>query len=483
MHSATETRALVRALSARSVGATLKIRGYGIVFNSPSAPLGNPPFIEQISPAAWSPENDATDVLCTFDHDTGNYLGRRSSGTLRLGADQTGIWFECDLPDTAAGRDVFALVQRGDIPGCSFTFRAEDDEWSKAPNGTPLRTVTRMRVVELGPVLNPAYPDTSVAVRSMRTAGPIPAISATEKSDAMNDNYPPRMAGIVTDDDAKRSRDEIKLFGRSLSETRDADWIDAEGTAYAPEVLSAAGKGSRLIERVSSFPFKRQRGYVPIAPRVTAVLQPRNEAATFIQNEVTAPDFQAVKVSAMVSIDKDTLSDVPPTETATNTALAAAVGQRMDYVLINGGTDGDVTVTGMIADGHTTTVTAIDFDSLADAIARIEDSGGQATAVVGRPSDIAGIKKKVDGTKLDKIPELISIPDLADGTVGIPAGTVLVADLSSVAVALRKNLEIFKTEAAPEAFERDRVFIAGRSRISSVTLADTARVQVLKVGA
>ncbi|MFT9477499.1 HK97 family phage prohead protease [Streptomyces sp. Mo3] len=464
------------------MGATLTIRGYGIVFNSPSAPLGNPPFIEQISPAAWSPEHDATDVLCTFDHDTRNYLGRRSSGTLRLGADQTGIWFECDLPDTAAGRDVFALVQRGDIPGCSFTFRADDDEWSKAPDGTPLRTVTRMRVLELGPVLNPAYPDTSVAVRSMRNAGISRAAFTAEKSDSMTDTFPTGAIGIITDDDAKRSRDDVKLFGRSLSELRDGDWIKAEATAYAPEILAAAGKGSKLIGKVASFPFNRQRGYVPIAPRVTAVIQPRNEAATFIQNEVTAPDFAAVKVSAMVSIDKDTLVDIPPTEAATNTALAAAIGQRMDHVLINGGTDGDVTVTGMLADGRTTTVTAIDFDSLADAVARIEDSGGVGTAIIGRPADIAGVKKKVDGNKLDKLPELISIPDLADGTVGIPAGTVLVADLSSVAVALRKNLEIFKTETAPEAFERDRAFIAGRSRISSVTLADAARVQVLKVG-
>ncbi|WP_200263653.1 HK97 family phage prohead protease [Streptomyces sp. HSG2] len=483
MHSVTETRALVRALSARSVGATLTIHGYGIVFNSPSAPLGSPPLIEQISPAAWSPENDATDVLCTFDHDTRNYLGRRSAGTLRLGADRTGIWFECDLPDTAAGRDVFALVQRGDIPGCSFTFRADDDEWSKTSDGTPLRTVTHMRVLELGPVLTPAYPDTSVAVRSMRNAGHFSATPSTEKGDSMNDTYPSGMTGVATDDEAKRSRAEIKLFGRPLSETRDADWIDAEGTAYAPEILSAAGKGSRLIEKVSSFSFKRQRGYVPIAPRVTAVLQPRNEAATFIQNQITAPDFQAVKVSAMVSIDKDTLSDVPPTETAINTALAAAVGQRIDHILINGGTDGDVTITGMLADGHTATATAIDFDSLADAVARIEDSGGEATAIMGRPSDIAGIKKKVDGNKLGKLPELISIPDLADGTVGVPVGTVLVADLSSVAVALRESLEIFRTEVAPEAFERDRVFIAGRSRVSSVTLADVARVQILKVGA
>ncbi|MFJ1579215.1 HK97 family phage prohead protease [Streptomyces sp. NPDC088182] len=461
------------------MGETQTIRGYGIVFNSPSSPLGNPPFVEQISPTAWTPESDTTDVLCTFGHDTKNYLGRRGAGTLRLGIDHIGIWFECDLPATTAGRDLFALVQRGDVSGCSFTFRAEDDEWSKRSDGMPLRTVTRMRVLELGPVLNPAYPDTTVAVRSLRSAG----IPTLEEKDIMSDPKPAGISGILTDDDAKRTRDEIKLFGRVLAQTREADWINGEASEYAPAILSAAGKGSKLIEKVATFPFTRQRGYVPVAPKVTAELQPRNEAATFIENEVTAPTFQAVKVTAMVSIDRDTLTDVPPTETAINTSLAAAVGQRIDHTLINGGTDGDVTVSGMLADGTSTTVTAIGFDEITDAVARIQDSGGEAVAVIGRPSAIAAILKKVDGSKLDRLPELVAIPDLADGTVGIPTNTVLVADLDSVSVALRKNLEIFRTETAPEAFERDRVFIAGRSRIGSVVLADAARVQVLKVGA
>ncbi|NEA54446.1 HK97 family phage prohead protease [Streptomyces sp. SID13666] len=472
-----ETRALVRALSARSAGSVLTLRGYGIVFNSPSRPMGFPSFIEQISPAAWKPENDATDVLCTFDHDSKNYLGRRSAGTLRLGADSTGVWFECDLPNTAAGRDIHALVKRGDVAGCSFTFAVEDDEWSQAADGTPFRTVTRMRVVELGPVLNPAYPDTSVAVRSMRGAG----IAVSKESDIMSEIYPSGVSGVLTEH-ADRSRAEVKVFGRAFAETRDADWVDATASGYAPTILSAAGKGSKLIAKVVSFPFARQRGYVPIAPKVTAVIQARNEKATFIENEVTAPDFQAVKITAMVSIDKDVLTDVPPTEIAINTSLAAAIGQRIDHILINGGTDGDVTITGMIADGTSTTVAAIGFDELADAVARIEDSRGEAVAIIGRPSSIAAIRKRVDGSKLGELPELISIPDLADGTIGIPANTVLVADLSAVAVALRKNLEVLKSEREPEAFKRDRVFIAGRARISSVVLADLARVQVLKVG-
>ncbi len=287
---------------------------------------------------------------------------------------------------------------------------------------------------------------------------------------------------VISDEFAKRSRHDVKVFGRALGNTAEQVFIDAELADPAPVVLSAAGQGSRLIEKVTSYPFKRQRGYVPVAPRITAELQPRNEAATFVRNEIKAPEFECIKVAALVSIDNDTVADIPATEEALNASLAAAVGQRIDHVIVNGGTDGDHTVSGMIGAGVTTKVAKIGHDEISDAVARVEDSGGTATAILARPSEISGIRKAVDGSKLDKLPALISIPDLTDGTVSIPAKTVIVADLGSVSVALRKNLEVFKSDTAPEAFDRDSSFIAGRARIGSVVLPDSARVQVITVG-
>lgn len=469
-----ESRALVRALSARSAGSTRTIRGYGVVFNSLSHPMGNPAFVEQISPSAWNPSADPYDVIATFGHDEKQFLGRRSANTLRLGTDSTGIWYEVDLPNTTAGNDLYELVRRGDVTGSSFTFRADDDDWAKGADGTPLRTITRMRVFELGPVLNPAYPDTSVAARSMRAASSIAAPHTKEKT------MPEILPGGILAEHAKRSRSEIRLLGNSLSEVREEDFVPALDARPIPVILNASGRGSRLIERVSTYPFSKQFGYVPITPKVTAEIQPRNVAQAALAARVKTIGTAALKVSALVSIGNDTLTDVPSSEAALNTALAAAVGQRTDDVLVNGGDDGDTVATGILDQGtRTAGLASIAYDQLADAIARIETSGGIADAVIGDPVAIAKLRKVLPGDKLSTLPELISLPPLADGTPILAVDTVIVADLNSCGVGIRAQLEVTKTETMKEAHDTDSVFVAGRARIGSVVLADKARVQVL----
>ncbi|MFI6944988.1 HK97 family phage prohead protease [Streptomyces sp. NPDC050422] len=469
-----ESRALVRALSARSAGSARTIRGYGIVFHALSARMGSPAFVEQISPTAWNPAADPYDVIATFGHDEKQFLGRRSANTLRLGTDATGIWYEVDLPNTTAGNDLFELVKRGDVTGSSFTFRVDDDEWHKAADGTPLRTVTRMRVFELGPVLNPAYPDTTVAARSMRAASSVS--TPLQKENIMTElSLNPILA-----DHAKRSLVDVRLLGNSLTEMREADFVPSEDARPVPVVLNASGRGSRLIERVTTYPFSRQFGYVPITPKVTAEIQPRNAAQAALAARVSTIGTAALKVSALVSIDNDELVDVPSSEGALNTALAAAVGQRVDDVLINGGDDGDTVAPGILDKGTRTAALAkIGYDELADAVARIETSGGITDAVIGDPIAIAALRKALPGDKLSTLPEFVSLPPLADGTPILAVDTVIVADLASCGVGMRSRLEVAKTTEAPEAHESDSAFIAGRARIGSIVLADAARVQVL----
>lgn len=477
-----ETRALVRALSA---GPKRTISGYAVVYNSPSLPLGNPPFVEVISPTAWTPQSDSGDVLCTFNHDTDNYLGRSSAGTLRLSTDSTGLHFECDIPDTAAGHDLYTLVQRGDVTGCSFTFFADADEWSTSADGTPLRTVTRMRVKELGPVLNPAYAETSISARSLaRAAAAIPA-PTTLKETNMTDNILSNgngtdVRGISSGTHAKRSQADVKIFGRAYTELRESGFVDAVDARPVPVVLNASGRGSRLIERVTTYPFDKHFGIVPVTPKITADIQPRNVAQAAQAARMNTIGAVALKVSAVVSVDNDTLVDVPSTEAGINTALAAAVGARTDDVLINGGDDGDNVATGILAQGiRTAALTAIGYDEIADAIARIETSGGIADAVIGSPVAIASLRKAIPGDKIGTLPDFISLAPLADGTAILLADTVLVADLNSCGIGVRSALEVTKTDTEPEAFQLDSAFIAGRARVGSVVLADAARAQVL----
>lgn len=48
----------------------------------------------------------------------------------------------------------------------SFRFEVINDVWTEQKNGVQLRTVTEVKLFEVGPVVYPAYASTSVGVRS-----------------------------------------------------------------------------------------------------------------------------------------------------------------------------------------------------------------------------------------------------------------------------------------------------------------------------
>ena len=104
------------------------------------------------------------------NHDSNQVLGRVGSGTLRLEEDDNGLRFELDLPPTSYARDLSALVERGDVAGCSFAFRVRPggELWEDS-NGETLRTLTALDLGEITITAQPAYPDTSVAKRNRPT--------------------------------------------------------------------------------------------------------------------------------------------------------------------------------------------------------------------------------------------------------------------------------------------------------------------------
>lgn len=108
------------------------------------------------------------DVKALFDHDTSKILGSTKAKTLEVRTDDVGLAFELDLPDTSYANDLRALVARGDVAGCSFGFVPGKDAWSRAPDGTQLRTHTSIaRLVDVSLVAFPAYDGTDVYLRSV----------------------------------------------------------------------------------------------------------------------------------------------------------------------------------------------------------------------------------------------------------------------------------------------------------------------------
>jgi len=142
-----------------------KIVGYAAKYNKNSVDLGG--FIEQIKPGAFDNAIMASDVRALKNHDANLILGR-TPRTLRLSSNAVGLRFEVDVPDTTVGRDTVEEIRRGDLTGCSFAFTVTEDTWRENDDGTYSRDINEVKeLFDVGPVTYPAYPDTSVAARSL----------------------------------------------------------------------------------------------------------------------------------------------------------------------------------------------------------------------------------------------------------------------------------------------------------------------------
>jgi hypothetical protein len=142
--------------------------GYGAIFNSVTD-LGF--FKERIVSGAFTRAvTEKQDVRFLFNHNADNVLGRTKNGTLTLSQDNTGLRFVNDMPDTTTGRDVYTLVQRGDVDQCSFGFIVRDEEVTYSDDGTCLRSINDVDLFDVSIVTYPAYESTSVEARSRDAA-------------------------------------------------------------------------------------------------------------------------------------------------------------------------------------------------------------------------------------------------------------------------------------------------------------------------
>lgn len=154
---------------------SLRLAGYAALFDSPSERMGR--IVETIDKRAFdSVLAGNPDVRFQAEH-SGLALARTTNDTLRIKADERGLYFEADLnPNVQAARDLYALVERGDITQMSFGFTIGDEQVDD--RGDTVRAhITRIdRLFELSAVTFPAYAHTEVQVASsdaMQDAEPL----------------------------------------------------------------------------------------------------------------------------------------------------------------------------------------------------------------------------------------------------------------------------------------------------------------------
>lgn len=151
-----------------------RVTGYAAVFGSSSLPLmdwDHGEFEEVIDRNAFEGVIEESDVFAVLNHDNSRgVLGRSVNGTgsLSLSVDDHGLRYEFDAPRTALGDELLEGLRRGDITASSFAFNVQDERWEEQEDKTYKRTILKIgRLYDVSPVYNPAYPDTSVAQRSL----------------------------------------------------------------------------------------------------------------------------------------------------------------------------------------------------------------------------------------------------------------------------------------------------------------------------
>jgi HK97 family phage prohead protease len=111
------------------------------------------------------------------NRDASKILGRTKSGTLTHCEDSQGLYCEISPPDTTVGRDVVESIKRGDLDGMSFGFQFVDESWGKTADGQQLRELREVKLCDVSVVTYPAYPSTSVAMRSLFPDGIPPNVA------------------------------------------------------------------------------------------------------------------------------------------------------------------------------------------------------------------------------------------------------------------------------------------------------------------
>jgi uncharacterized protein len=156
----------------RAAAESRTITGHAAVFDSRTelfpAIMGLPAIHEEIAPGAFAESVGQDDIRALFNHDPNFVIGRNRSGTLEVAEDRTGLKFEAQAPDTQWARDLLVSMDRGDITGASFGFRAQAVTWSTEEEGAvEVRRITKAQLFDVSPVTYPAYEAAYAEARSM----------------------------------------------------------------------------------------------------------------------------------------------------------------------------------------------------------------------------------------------------------------------------------------------------------------------------
>ena len=157
----------------RYVAETNTISGLAVPYGVLSNDFGAG-FREIIMPGAFAESlRSGADVMADVEHERlSRKIGRTGAGTLRLRDETRGLFVEITPPATTVGKDTIEEVRSGLLHAFSFGFkvaRPGGEKFYRRADGT-IREVHRAALKDITLTSFPAYPQTSVALRSMEAA-------------------------------------------------------------------------------------------------------------------------------------------------------------------------------------------------------------------------------------------------------------------------------------------------------------------------
>jgi len=124
-------------------------------------------FRERIAPGAFKRTLGQRMPVLQFDHGSHPLIGSIPLGRITsIVEDSHGLRVKARLSDNWLVEPVRDAIRDGAISGMSFRFRVVDDNWTRSKSGVAERTIREVELYEVGPVVFPAYEQTTVGVRS-----------------------------------------------------------------------------------------------------------------------------------------------------------------------------------------------------------------------------------------------------------------------------------------------------------------------------
>jgi uncharacterized protein len=235
----------------------LTLTGHGAVFNQwTEINSWEGKFRERIAPGAFKKTlaENGSRVRLQFDHGQHPLIGSLPIGVIRkLREDSKGLLVEARLSDNWLVQPVRDAIAEGSIDGMSFRFTVEKESWDQLDSDLPERTITEVRLMEVGPVVWPAYDKTDVGVRSLELARNL----------------------MDADDDTRREVAHVLLQNledpTGTSDTEAADSTSEDEAARSTEEHSEPPEQRTEADEVTSEPAPHSQPYQPaVRPRLSS---------------------------------------------------------------------------------------------------------------------------------------------------------------------------------------------------------------------